>query len=584
MRVTRAIQLTSQALVQRDSQLVKSDTISYSGKGNEIRVGTSVGQAGATCSSRRGRRRSSATGRAPTTLQRAARAWSACERQVPQSGQELTITGEQVTVVAVDGLAARTPTAPRTTLRSGTVTACDDSIPDYFFKAGEIKRTGSFVVARPAILYIGDVPVLWLPFLFQDIRSGRHSGILTPAIGVSDFIRNNKSYRRNVEGLGYYVALSDYLDAQVSLDWRSNAGEAELQRSRLHALQRRVPVSLAGSLHRGKPRAEPHHAGRPGQRRDDVGTPAELLEEQHVLDEPQPGEEHGTAAPDDGEPVLGARDHLVAGELPAEDRADAAQRRRIAEAVSGARAARPEFPHGEPHHEPTQPRRAGSRGRRASTIRASKSYHIDQPSPLGLLPRAGTTAAGLDTIFLDTLKRSALTSNLSFDTPITIFGYNLGNSFTIGSALNDFPERQIVTDVVTGVTSDRIYAQTYHTELNWTPQFTLPPMARNNFNFSPSLSLSNVDPAPFCLRNERTGGEWVCQIEASDTRTLGVADDLRTVQRLRSVPALPSFHRAHAGLHVRARSVTWTTSSSPRSAARGSPARARSRATSAHSR
>jgi len=46
-------------------------------------------------------------------------------------------------------------------------------------------RTGSFVVARPAVLYIGDVPVMWLPFLFQDIRSGRRSGIIAPNVGVS---------------------------------------------------------------------------------------------------------------------------------------------------------------------------------------------------------------------------------------------------------------------------------------------------------------------------------------------------------------------------------------------------------------
>jgi hypothetical protein len=38
--VSRAIQLTRKAMVQRDSQLVKSDTIKYSGQGSEVRVGT----------------------------------------------------------------------------------------------------------------------------------------------------------------------------------------------------------------------------------------------------------------------------------------------------------------------------------------------------------------------------------------------------------------------------------------------------------------------------------------------------------------------------------------------------------------
>ena len=38
--LTRAIQLTTKAIVQRDSQLVKSDTISYNGSGSAIRVGS----------------------------------------------------------------------------------------------------------------------------------------------------------------------------------------------------------------------------------------------------------------------------------------------------------------------------------------------------------------------------------------------------------------------------------------------------------------------------------------------------------------------------------------------------------------
>ncbi len=138
-----------------------------------------------------------------------------------------------------------------------------------------------------------------------------------------------------------------------------------------------------------------------------------------------------------------------------------------------------------------------------------------------MLLRPGLTPAGIDTIFADTLKRNARTSDLRFDTPITIFGYNLGNSFTLSSALNDFPERQIVTDVITGVETERIYAQTFHDYFDWTPQFSLPAMARNNFNFTPSLSFANVDPAgPFCIRNERTSGEWVCQ---SKRPTLGLS-------------------------------------------------------------
>ncbi len=223
--LTRAIQLTAQAIVQRDSQIIKSDTISYSGEGSAVRVGSDPSKRGNIFIG---------PGQAPLLTSGAGVYDSATRRasvtgvktKVPQSGQELFITGEQVTMVATADT-VKSANGATYYMRNGTVTACDDSIPDYYFKAGEIKRTGSFVVARPAVLYIGDVPVLWLPFLFQDIRNGRHSGLIAPNIGVSDFIRNSKSYRRNVEGLGYYMALSDYMDAQVSLDWRSNAGESD---------------------------------------------------------------------------------------------------------------------------------------------------------------------------------------------------------------------------------------------------------------------------------------------------------------------------------------------------------------------
>ena len=83
------------------------------------------------------------------------------------------------------------------------------------------------MVARPAVLYIGNVPVVWLPFIFQDMREGRRSGLLSPRFGVAELIRNSPSYRRSVENLGWYFAGTDYIDASVWLDWRSSARQTE---------------------------------------------------------------------------------------------------------------------------------------------------------------------------------------------------------------------------------------------------------------------------------------------------------------------------------------------------------------------
>src|SRR3954466_2827173 len=113
-------------------------------------------------------------------------------------------------------------------VRNGIITSCDDSVPDYHFRSDQIKMISkNIMVARPAVLYIGEVPVMWLPFIFQDIRSGRRSGVITPRFGVSELFRNSPTYRRHLENLGYYFAISDYMDAQVALDWRSGSRPSE---------------------------------------------------------------------------------------------------------------------------------------------------------------------------------------------------------------------------------------------------------------------------------------------------------------------------------------------------------------------
>src|SRR5207253_3100755 len=64
---------------------------------------------------------------------------------------------------------------------SSEITSSDLPVPDYHFAAHEVKWLNKNVmVARPAVLYIRDVPILWLPFIFQDIRPGRRSGLFEP--------------------------------------------------------------------------------------------------------------------------------------------------------------------------------------------------------------------------------------------------------------------------------------------------------------------------------------------------------------------------------------------------------------------
>jgi hypothetical protein len=101
-------------------------------------------------------------------------------------------------------------------------TSCDLTVPHSHFETGEIKIVGGNVlVARPVVLYFGDVPVFWLPFVAQSLSSGRNSGLLTPRFSVNDIVRTSGGYRRRVSNIGFYWAMSDYSDAIFALDWFS---------------------------------------------------------------------------------------------------------------------------------------------------------------------------------------------------------------------------------------------------------------------------------------------------------------------------------------------------------------------------
>src|SRR5881394_2535200 len=93
-------------------------------------------------------------------------------------------------------------------------------VPDYHFAAGQVKWINKrTMIARPAVLYVRDVPIMWLPFIFQDIRGGRRSGILFPRFGLNDLVRPTRHYSRHFSDLGYYFAINDYVDVLFSGDW-----------------------------------------------------------------------------------------------------------------------------------------------------------------------------------------------------------------------------------------------------------------------------------------------------------------------------------------------------------------------------
>jgi hypothetical protein len=155
--------------------------------------------------------------------------------KLQQFGVDWYLQGE----LAVDSASTRVYGA------ENVITTCDHPEPHYHFSAGSIKWvSNNLLVARPAVLYVRDVPVMWLPFLFQDMRQGRRSGILVPRIGVNDIVRNNAGYRRQLTNLGYYVAINDYVDVQASVDWFAGTHTALNGQFRYRWLNRFVNGSL----------------------------------------------------------------------------------------------------------------------------------------------------------------------------------------------------------------------------------------------------------------------------------------------------------------------------------------------------
>jgi hypothetical protein len=105
----------------------------------------------------------------------------------------------------------------------GIFTDCNLEVPHYHFAAGEIKVVrGDLLVARNVTFNFQDVPVFWLPFFAQSMKSGRRSGLLTPGFTVNDIFRNRSDYQRGIENVGFYWAVSENFGFESAMDWRSD--------------------------------------------------------------------------------------------------------------------------------------------------------------------------------------------------------------------------------------------------------------------------------------------------------------------------------------------------------------------------
>ncbi len=105
-------------------------------------------------------------------------------------------------------------------IENGCYTTCSKPHPHFYFGSPKMKViTQDRIFLDPLILYVEDMPIFALPFgLYFENKTGRRSGIIIPSFFFSNL--NGVTF----QNMGYYFALSDYYDTQITADIFTKTG------------------------------------------------------------------------------------------------------------------------------------------------------------------------------------------------------------------------------------------------------------------------------------------------------------------------------------------------------------------------
>jgi hypothetical protein len=105
-------------------------------------------------------------------------------------------------------------------IENGCFTTCDAPHPHFYFTSPKMKVvTDDKIFLDPLLWYVDDVPVFALPFgVFFSLERGRRSGLIMP----SPLVTSDRGVA--LQNLGYYFAISDYMDAEITTDITSKGG------------------------------------------------------------------------------------------------------------------------------------------------------------------------------------------------------------------------------------------------------------------------------------------------------------------------------------------------------------------------
>jgi hypothetical protein len=379
-------------------------------------------------------------------------------------------------------------------------TSDEQPVPDYHFLAGQVKWLNKNVmVARPAVLYVRDVPVMWLPFIFQDMRSGRRSGILVPRFGLNDLVRTSRGYQRHVTDFGYYFAINDYLDLLVSADWYA---------ARVLALRAETNYNWLNRFMRG---------GLSYTRTQQLD--AQGISSHIVWNHSQQFDSRTSLTSSinyDPKPVIIARNSLDPNLVTARLSSNVNFSKRFSWGTLAI---------------------GGSRGQELSTGLVNQSIPTVNltPSPINVSswmtwspgfsfsnaqtfhnPTTGLLipSAPGDSSSVDTLPRffGDRHTTINIQTPLRIGRWNWSNSIAISDVVSDQRAAFVIPDSTAPGGVRRVtYAQTFETAVEWQTSINLPSFFTGTWKLQPGIAIINTTSGPFMLKNQFSGGEFVQQ-------------------------------------------------------------------------
>ena len=384
------------------------------------------------------------------------------------------------------------------------MTSCDLPIPHYHFEAKEMKWVSkSVMVARPAVLYVRDVPIAWIPFLFQDTKPGRRSGILIPQFGFNDIVRTSRGYNRQISNIGYYWAPSDFFDAQVQMDWFNKRYLALGVTANYNVRNRFLNGALNYAHQRESGGGLSHSIDWRHSQQFNASTSLTL--DAHY------STNSALVARNSFDPLVTTQDIRSQGNFTKRfpwGQVTAGLSRRETISNGSGDMTLPSL------SVSPKPIDIGRSITWSPTANFSNQLTFKTPasSPL-LLPRSGGV---IDTIPLTTDSRN---SSFNLDTPVRIGSFNLPLNLNVTdrSATGRTTSSFRVPDETTPDPSDSVLVSQFQqgdfsSSFDWNTQIQLPILFRSTWKLVPSLNMSNsLQGQPFALRNSQTGGGFVHQ-------------------------------------------------------------------------